>query len=139
MSIRWARNTHLSKSYEFNACPDASISGISNPNPNQNESLKMTTHQKKKQLNYLVDVLCRTLTTTEYGIATMILRETKSNGLAQISINQLAGISGLSARTISRILKQLLQRNIIILVEKGSSVTHDANVYRMGSPSEVSF
>lgn len=107
--------------------------------PSKSKSNKKPRNQSGRfnQINFLVDSVCRTMTPTQSLIAMIVWRHIESDGTAKVSFNWLAELTGLHRDTIRINIKELIDRKIIIRLKKGSNLTHQSNVYRMGKPDEI--
>lgn len=82
-------------------------------------------------LNTFVDESARLVSTTAQSVWFVLYRETKPNGLAQISHNQIAEMIGLKRRATINATQELIAKGLIRVVQRGSAATHEPTIYRV--------
>ncbi len=68
-----------------------------------------------------VDSGLRSLTPAEVAVYAIVLRETRSDGMARVSRDDLARRSGRDARSVSRALSSLIGRGALIRLKPGAA------------------
>jgi hypothetical protein len=82
-------------------------------------------------LNTFVDESARLVSTTAQAVWMVLYRETKPNGLAQVSHNQIAEMIGLKRRATINATQELIAKGLIKVIHRGSATTHEATIYRI--------
>lgn len=88
--------------------------------------------ERFKVLNGLVDLGLRGLTRSELAIWLIVYRNTRPNGLARVSLSELAHRGGMSRRQATRALGALVDRGVVHVIRRG--VIGKATVYSLYPP-----
>lgn len=82
-------------------------------------------------LNQFVDESAKSLSTTDQAVWLVLYRETKSNGTASVSHQQIADKTGVSRRTAIRSVAELVKAGLAEVVNRGSSEGNTPSTYRV--------
>lgn len=70
-------------------------------------------------MNEFIDLSARTVAPTAQAVWFVLFRETKPNGLASISFNQIADLIGLKRRAAMRAVQELEDAKLLTVVKRG--------------------
>ena len=85
-------------------------------------------------LNAFVDQWRRMVSPSALAVWLVLYRETKPDGLAQISHNQIADLIGLKRRATINATQELVEKGLVDIVKRGSAKTHEATKYKITTP-----
>lgn len=91
--------------------------GRSNPRP---EGKSPATTARFKTMNEFADFSAKSVSTTAQAAWWILFRETKPNGLASVSFNQIADLIGLKRRAAIRAVQELEDAGLLTVVKRGS-------------------
>lgn len=80
---------------------------------------KRKTGERFRGLNTFVDFTMGTLDRAEITVWLVLWRDTKNEGIARTSQTDLARRSGISDRTVRRVLRRLESRGLVVVVRRG--------------------
>ncbi|QDT72222.1 helix-turn-helix domain-containing protein [Lacipirellula limnantheis] len=85
-------------------------------------------------MNDFADLSARLVDTTAQAVWWILFRETKPNGLASVSFNQIADLIGLKRRAAMRAVQDLEEAGLLTVVKRGS-LNAGPSTYRIhGTP-----
>jgi DNA-binding transcriptional ArsR family regulator len=88
-------------------------------------------------MNAFADHYTRLVDTTAQVVWFILFRDVKSNGLATVSLQQIADRIGVHRRTVMRAVKQLKDAGLLTVVARGTT-NHGPSIYRVhGRPRET--
>lgn len=107
----------------------------SQPRPATNAPKSKTASGRFQMLNQFVDESARLVSTTAQTVWMVLYRNTRSDGLACVSHNQVAEWLGISRRTAIRSVAELVDAKLAQLITRGKSEGSTPSTYRVfGKP-----
>ncbi len=88
-------------------------------------------------MNEFVDYSARSVDTTAQAVWMVLFRETKPNGLAKISFNQIAHLIGLKRRAAMRAIQTLEEATLLSVVKRGR-LNEGPSTYRIYATPKAS-
>jgi len=82
-------------------------------------------------LNQFVDESAKEFNTTAVAVWLVLWRETKPDGLAKVSFNQIGERLGISRRSVMRSVSLLVEAKLVKVVSRGTATGHMPSTYRV--------